>query len=214
MGSFFQKAVGAIFTGFVLVILAGFVSDFLNELARDKGWTDNPSQKWDAGIAAFKAFVTGTWFLCAASALGGLTVGLWSRRHKVPSPGALAETKALLERAAELKSAQARRALAKALSDLHAGGVKLRNSVKYGAGDGLDDCFDEEGLFKEWNDKVLSVLDNDNITVRESDNFRTLDRFIPSVEPQQGRSVGLTHLEAMWNEKLDRLRKIIDRVGG
>jgi hypothetical protein len=209
MGIIFRKVVGPLFAAFVLAIVAGMALEFFDALEGEKAWSDSPFQRWDAFVAALRQFVTHTWFLCAASGLGGLTLGLWLDRifrerqsietvqstdaEAAPSPNVIANA-----------SAQpSRRELAKRLDDLYAEGVQLRNerrSAKSG------DIFDARDRFRGWHKKVLLALDNDLISNRRRSRLRALDLFNPSIT---GGSSKLEQQETKWNENLDRLRQII-----
>jgi hypothetical protein len=63
--------------GLILAIGFGVISEFFIELAREKGWYTNPSDKLDTAMNAFSSFVTQPWFLIVTAALGGLATGVW-----------------------------------------------------------------------------------------------------------------------------------------
>jgi hypothetical protein len=214
MGIIFRKVVGPLFAAFVLAIIAGMALEFFDALEGEKAWSENTFQRWDAFVAALRQFVTHTWFLCAASGLGGLTLGLWLDRifrerqlietvqstdaETAPSPNAIANA-----------SAQpSRRELAKRLDDLYAEGVQLRNKVRNVLRSPKSgDILDARDRFRGWHKKVLLALDNDLISNRRRSRLRTLDLFNPSIV---GGSSKLEQQKALWNENLDRLRQIID----
>ena len=217
MGTTFRKVVGPLFAGFVLVIIAGMALEFFDELEREKGWYDNPSQKWDAFVAAFRQFVTRTWFLCAASGLGGLMLGLWldrifRRRQLIETaPSTDTETAPSPNAIANASAQNSRRELAKTLDDLYAEGVQLRNQLQNRLRSPKSgDILDARDRFRGWHKKVLLALDNDLISNCRRSRFRTLDLFNPNIISGSSK---LEQQEALWNEKLDRLRHIIDLVG-
>jgi hypothetical protein len=63
--------------GLVLAIAAGVVAEFFIELARERGWYDNPSQRLDAAVNAFRSFVTQTLFISTTALVAGLALGAW-----------------------------------------------------------------------------------------------------------------------------------------
>jgi len=75
-----RTAVSFVFGAIVVAILASVVGEFFIELARERGLYDHPSQRASAAMSALHGFVTQTAFLMFASAVGGLTLGLWLDR--------------------------------------------------------------------------------------------------------------------------------------
>ena len=104
-----------------------------------------------------------------------------------------------------------RRKIALQLDDLYALGVGERNRLMPKMPN--FDRNEEEGNLNDWNDKVLSLLDADFITVSEKSSFRTLNIFEATSTTFPGKSPEQHHLEAIWTEKLRRLQSIIDRIG-
>jgi len=217
MGTTFRKVVGPLFAGFVLVIIAGIAPwSFFDELEREKGWYDNP-----AFVAAFRQVVTRTWFLCVASALGGLTLGLSLNRIFRPrqlietSPPTDTETAPSPDAPANASAQNSKRELAKTLDDLYSEGVELRNQLRNQLQNRLlspkiGDILEARDRFRGWHKEVLLALDNDLISNRRRSRFRTLDLFNPNIISGSSK---LEQQEALWNEKLDRLRQIIDLLG-
>jgi hypothetical protein len=60
---------------------------------------------------------------------------------------------------------------------------------------------------------VLALLDSSFVNVAEKSAFRTLNLFQPMSADAPGKTAEQRHIEAMWTEKLSRLKSIIDRVG-
>jgi hypothetical protein len=61
----------------VLPIIGGVAGEFFIELARERGWYDHPSQRLDAAVSTFSAFVTQPWFLVVTALFVGLALGAW-----------------------------------------------------------------------------------------------------------------------------------------
>jgi len=212
MGTTFRKVVGPLFAGFVLVIIAGMALEFFDELEREKGWYDNP-----AFVAAFRQVVTRTWFLCVASALGGLTLGLSLNRIFRPrqlietAPSTDTETAPSPDAPANTSAQNSKRELAKTLDDLYAEGVQLRNQLQNRLlSPKIGDILEARDRFRGWHKEVLLALDNDLISNFRRSRFRTLDLFNPNIISGSSK---LEQQEALWNEKLDGLRQIIDLLG-
>jgi hypothetical protein len=126
------------------------------------------------------------------------------------------EARVLLNQRKEFLNADARRALASALDDLYAEGVKRRDSLippleHFNHKINFDK---EDARLEAWNQQTLKILDHPLIAVADRSHFRTLDSFEPEVHPMAGKSPRQERLEAVWTEKLRRLRGTIDSVGG
>lgn len=67
----------AVMAGLVLAIVFGVVGEFFIELARERGYYDNPSERMDTVMTAISAFVTRTWFLVLTGAVAGFAGGGW-----------------------------------------------------------------------------------------------------------------------------------------
>lgn len=104
-----------------------------------------------------------------------------------------------------------RKFVARQLDDLYAEGVGERNRVMPTIPHFARDKDNE--VFTEWDNKVLALLDSDYVTVAEKSSFRTLNLFNPVSAIDADKSSDQHHMEAMWTEKLRRLKTIIDRVG-
>ena len=108
-------------------------------------------------------------------------------------------------------SQNSRRELAKTLDDLYAEGVQLRNQLQNRLRSPKSgDILDARDRYGGWHKKVLLALDNDLVSNRRRSRFRTLDLFSPNIISGSSK---LEQQAALWNEKLDRLRHIIDLVG-
>jgi hypothetical protein len=68
----------AVCGGLVLAIIGAVVSEFFIETAREHGYYTHASERLDAAMSAFSAFVTQPWFLAAAVGCAGVTIGLWA----------------------------------------------------------------------------------------------------------------------------------------
>jgi hypothetical protein len=213
MGTTFRKVVGPLFAGFVLVIIAGIAPwSFFDELERENAWYNNP-----AFVAVFRQFVTHTWFLCVASGLGGLILGLCLNRIFRPrqlietAPPTDTKTAPSPDAPANTSAQNSKRELAKTLDDLYAEGVQLRNQLQNRLlSPKIGDILEARDRFRGWHKEVLLALDNDHISNRRRFRFRTLDLFNPNTISGSSK---LEQQEALWNEKLDRLRQIIDLLG-
>lgn len=64
--------------GLVAAIVFGVVGEFFIELARERGFYKNPSERAGAVMSAFTAFVTSWGFLSVTLFVLGLTLGLWA----------------------------------------------------------------------------------------------------------------------------------------
>ena len=170
-----------------------------------------------AFVAAFRQFVTRTWFLCAASGLGGLILGLCLNRIFRPrqlietAPPTDTETAPSPDAPANASAQNSKRELAKTLDDLYAEGVQLRNQLQNRLlSPKSGDILEARDRFRGWHKEVLLALDNDLISNRRRSRFRTLDLFNPNIISGSSK---LEQQEALWNEKLDGLRQIIDLLG-
>jgi hypothetical protein len=97
------------------------------------------------------------------------------------------------------------------LADLFAEGVGHRNDVSAIA-DHAYDYNAATSALNDWDGRVSLFIDERFFTVSERSRFRTLDRFTTSLD-LSGYHPKQAHLIAMWNEKLDRLKALIDRAG-
>lgn len=115
------------------------------------------------------------------------------------------------EKKQEPRLVAARLSIARALDDLYAEGVGHRNQLI----PAIEKFNQEQERTKlgEWNERVLAKLDDEYVAMREKSAFRTLDLFQPTFHKAPGKSAEQEHLEAMWTEKLARLKIIIGKVG-
>ena len=112
---------------------------------------------------------------------------------------------------ANASAQNSKRELAKTLDDLYAEGVQLRNQLQNRLlSPKIGDILEARDRFRGWHEEVLLALDNDLISNRRRSRFRTLDLFNPNIISGSSK---LEQQEALWNEKLDRLRQIIDLLG-
>lgn len=111
----------------------------------------------------------------------------------------------------EPRLAPARLSLARALDNLNAEGVGHRNALIPAIK--TFNYETERQKLIDWDKRVLDQLDDQFVAMREKSAFRTLDRFQPEFSPAEGKGPEQKHLEAMWNEKLNRLKVIIRKVG-
>jgi hypothetical protein len=96
-----------------------------------------------------------------------------------------------------------------ALDDRLEEGVALRNIVASG---GPFDQATETAQFNDWNAAVVELLGH--LSLRERSYFRTLDRFEGQHAAREIPDPERSRLEMIWNEKLRRLREIIERTDG
>ncbi len=146
-----------------------------------------PPPEW---LVTFWDFITGSFGL--GFILGGLLFAFWDPLARYGKR--LVTTKE-----------QAR----KTLDDLFAEGVRHRNRLLQPIQEGYDDAAERETL-GDWSDRVVRKLDDASIPVGPRSRFRTLNLFQPKHAQPGGRGADQVKLEAIWNEKLDRLREIID----
>jgi hypothetical protein len=204
MRRFFRWFAISVVFALCFAIAAGVVGEFFIEYARDQGWYENPSERMDNAMTLLREIVTHPWFLLTTVLFTGFSGGLWLDWA--------------LRRAEQTETVAGRgsqRTLAKLLDDLHAEGVHHRNTLlptleKFTFATGVKE---EQDIFDKWNKRALDVLDNDIITVKERSYFRTLDYFQPVYHEAEGKGPQQYRLEAIWNEKLNRLRNIINRIG-
>ena len=183
-------------------IIVSVVGEFFIELAREKGFYSDPSNRLDAAMTAFTTFVTQTWLLVAAGFFGGLVTGLWLdlilrgkqyRKAGVPvSKEALENARALiaarssqdataLQRPMKEQHAtdalEAKRKLrdaARNLDDLHAEGVANRNRLIPPLA-GFENQA-ELAKLEDWDKRVLAVMDTGDVSPADRSRFRTLER--------------------------------------
>lgn len=174
----------------VAVIVVPVLGQYFVELAREGGIYEQPSEIVGGVTNAVFAFVTQTWVLVFASFIVGLTSGMWL----------------------DLLLRNKGKALAlRALDDLFAAGTGQRNKLLKPRPD--FDYQRERSEFVAWSDEVLTKLDEVGVRIADQSRFRTLGTFSPSTIGPSSRSAPQIKLEAMWNEKLDQLRGIIDFFG-
>lgn len=63
--------------GLLSAVVFGPVGQFAVELAREKGWYDDPSRRLESIAAWFGSYVTQTPFLVVTALSAGLAIGLW-----------------------------------------------------------------------------------------------------------------------------------------
>ena len=95
------------------------------------------------------------------------------------------------------------------LSDLFDDGVRERNRLLAPI-QGYNEKHERRRL-TDWSDKVVQALDAAGVKLAVRSRFKTLNLFVPQHQPVAGRPQSLVKLEAIWNEKLKRLREIIER---
>ena len=99
----------------------------------------------------------------------------------------------------------------RALDELFAEGVRHRNRLLVPIKN-YDDVKERE-MLGDWSDRVVQELDSANVPIGPRSRFRTLNLFEPQHSPVAGRPLEQVKLEAIWNEKLNRLRAIVDDLG-
>jgi hypothetical protein len=201
---------------FVLVLVpiaVSVVGEFFIEWAKEQGYYNNPSRRLSAIVTALTWFANQPWFLYPATALGGLTIGVWldfllrkkepqTFRAQITAEG-LAEARELMRNVAEYKSESARRELMLALSDLYDEGVTHRNRVQFETRN--FDLNGEQSKLYDWDRRTLAKLRNELLDPKYYTNFRTLNQFRSKYEEGYGKTPQQAHLESIWNEKLKRL---------
>ena len=95
----------------------------------------------------------------------------------------------------------------KALDDLYAEGVAGRNRLIPPIADYDDEA--ERAALTEWSERVLLRLRDAGVGVSSRSNFRTLNKFDPEFHAIVGKKNSQSHVESMWNEKLNRLQVIL-----
>jgi hypothetical protein len=108
-------------------------------------------------------------------------------------------------------SDRGKKIMAGKLDDLYAEGVGRRNRLMPTIPNFDPDR--ETANFAEWDNRVLALLNADCISIAERSSFRTLNLFHPISAQVPDKSPPQHHLEAMWTEKLERLKLIIHRIG-
>lgn len=99
----------------------------------------------------------------------------------------------------------------KAVADLFDEGVKHRNRLRRRIKE--FDYKSEQNTLYDWNGRVVQKLDEAGAPLGPISRFKTLNLFEPKHGPVDERTPGQVQLEGLWNEKLDRLRQIIDGFG-
>jgi len=66
----------------------------------------------------------------------------------------------------------------------------------------------EISIQQEWDADVLQILRH--ISLKARSKFRTLNLYDGKFHMAEGKDARQLHIESVWNEKLDRLRSIID----
>ena len=97
----------------------------------------------------------------------------------------------------------------KALDDLYAEGVANRNRLIPSISN-YDDIAERAAL-EQWGNQVLQRLRDARVGIGSRSNIRTLNKYDAEFHASLGKSSSQNHAESMWNEKLNRLRIIIDK---
>lgn len=171
-------------------IIVPVVGGFFVELTRSLRFYAKPLEFLDGVMNAIWAFVTQTWFLLLYSFIIGLTLGAWLDW---------------------LLRNRGRTAALRALDDLYAQGTAKRNTL-LGQHAEFDEQREREEL-RAWSHEVLAKLEDAEVSIADRSRFRTLGTFVSDPIGAQGRNARQVKLEAIWNEKLDQLRNIIDFLG-
>jgi len=95
-----------------------------------------------------------------------------------------------------------------AVDDLKAEAVAYRNELIPALENYGHDA--EWGKLKDWNDRVLQKLDEAGVPVSARSRVRTLNLFQAVYHDEEGKDGRQSKLESIWNEKINRLQKIID----
>jgi hypothetical protein len=101
----------------------------------------------------------------------------------------------------------AKRKLAGHLDDLYAEGVNFRNQVIPTIQN--FDWNNHHSILKEWDAKVLAILNSDHVPVSQRSSFRTLNRYDGIATKIPDKSDAQCHMESIWTEKLSRLKPIM-----
>jgi hypothetical protein len=110
-----------------------------------------------------------------------------------------------------LVSVDSQREVAQQLASLYAMGVAERNRLMPTIAE--FDLDKEKMILSHWDNRVLALLDSEFVKVAEKSAFRTLNLFQPISANAPNKTAEQRHVEAIWTEKLNRLKPIIDRVG-
>jgi len=102
------------------------------------------------------------------------------------------------------------RKLATDLDNLFAEGVDRRNGLIPAVPE-FDWDF-HHAILKEWDDRVLALLDSDHVPVRLKSSFRTLNLFNGLHTEAPGKSELQCKMESIWTEKLRRLQNIMGEL--
>jgi hypothetical protein len=193
--------------------------------------TDSVSQtgafaaaNWPEAVAVIEDVPDFWWGALTIAIVWGLLEMIYAASRKpvygagIPIPtkkAEIEEARLVLNQRRELLTADARRELAATLDDLYADGAKYRNSLipPLEHFNRAIDFDKEEARLEAWNQRALKALEHPLVAVAERSRFRTLDSFQPEHHPMAGKSPHQEKIEGIWNEKLKRLRAIIDSVG-
>ncbi len=94
------------------------------------------------------------------------------------------------------------------LDDLFAEGVKLRNRL-IPAIENYDNN-NARSEMRRWSNKVVRTMTDAKVKLGARSRFRTFNRFDPEYTEAEGKSPAQHTVEAIYNEKLERLRAAID----
>ena len=209
-GSIMKTLLSRIGSTLVLVVLSAIAGV---RLVLDViGWSTAPD---DVGTALTRLDQLLLWilelpwpvpWLSALAAGGWLIYVSWPSQQALPSPDGHEKLPPPREDTSK------KREIAKSLDDLYAEGVKHRNEIAAGPALGVKDYSMEEyrqaiDQLGEWSDRTLKVMDNGSVPVRIMSAFRTLN----TIRFGQRENLFLkSHVRAIWNEKLERLQKVIN----
>lgn len=183
---------------------ANYVTDYLSERAK---WHRALADRWGPARGGTNAsLISAAGVMDDAAAMIVQTVRAlvdgtefdfldWERRWK----------------GAEIEALTASRQARQELDDLFAEGVRHRNKLLAPI-DRYDDASDR-AILRDWSDLVVQKLNEAGVALNLTSRFRTLNLFTPEHQPIAGRDPHQVKLEAIWNEKLRRLREIIDGFG-
>jgi hypothetical protein len=149
-------------------------------------------------------FAASDWLRLVAALSIGAAGGMWLQWALTPRPPRKRTSPKEMKHALSL--------LSKALDDLYAEGVLVRNALK-GRGENLldyEEYFNDRSTQLVWVRKVEDLLDNDMIPARELAFFRHGNHQGVAFDADLDEQQSFTAM--VWEERLKRLRGIINRI--
>jgi hypothetical protein len=193
--------------GLILAIAAGVIGEFFIELARQRGWYDNASERLDAAASAFSSFVTQPWFLIITAVLGGLALGVWLD---------VLLRRADRHRAATVRAARALLTKARPYVQYITGRLKYAHEVCSGVR-GAENFY-KKLVLQRIDMRNLLEADTENLTERQKEaleglniEYKELDKMITYGNKNSAR-LNKEHIAHLYQQRANKLAISLNKL--